>query len=39
MTSGIGYLLVLSGIPVNLVWRGGVAQPSALAVNTKEARN
>lgn len=32
-TSGIGYLLVLSGIPVYLVWRGRMG--SALATNTK----
>ena len=30
-TSGIGFLLVLSGIPVYLLWRGGVNEPVALA--------
>ena len=29
-TSGIGYLLVLTGLPVYLIWRRGAARHSAL---------
>lgn len=37
-TSGIGYLLVLSGIPVYLVWRGRVGQRGDVVEKTEEAR-
>ncbi len=38
-TSGIGYLLVLSGIPVYLLWRHRRSQRSALVENSMEVRD
>jgi basic amino acid/polyamine antiporter, APA family len=35
-TSGIGYLLVLTGVPVYFIWRGSAAPRSAFATETPE---
>ncbi|HEX8890211.1 MAG TPA: amino acid permease [Pyrinomonadaceae bacterium] len=38
-TSGIGYLLVLTGVPVYFIWRGSAAPRSAFATETPEAKS
>jgi APA family basic amino acid/polyamine antiporter len=37
-TSGIGYLLVLTGIPVYFIWRRSAAPRSAFETETTDAK-